>query len=215
MHTLLVMRFALTLLVLLLGDGRALPPASTAAQVYTFAITIHDASGRGLAEITIIVRDEDGHELTRMVSDADGAASFAALPAVVRVAVEGQARGGPRLYQLGDDAAGVRLDLGQADGSPQLTLRVERDGLVLPDPATMLSLEEGGPVVTDAFPFPTALLATPAPLPTAGASTGVVAVGQSTPPAERRDRWVPLVTVLLIAVAAGVMLLVQRRRDAR
>ncbi|NTU78138.1 MAG: carboxypeptidase regulatory-like domain-containing protein [Chloroflexales bacterium] len=214
MHTLLVMRFALTLLVLLLGDGGALPPAPSAAQVYTLAVTIHDVRGRGLAGITIIVRDEDGHELTRMVSDADGAASFAALPAVVRVAVEGQARGGPRLYQLGDDAAGVRLDLGQADGLPRLTLRVERDGLVLPDPATMLSLEEGGPLVERA-PLPTAAIATPAPLPAAGASTGVVAIGQPTPPAERRDSWVPLVTVLLIAVAAGVMLLVQRRRDAR
>lgn len=197
---------------LLLALGVILPTAAM-AQAFSLQVTLQDVSGRELAGITIIVRDEEGRELTRGVSDASGVARFSGLPAVVRVSVEGQARGGPRLYQLGDDAQGVRLDLGQGSGTTALNLRVERDGLVLPDPATMLSLEEGGAVVEGAVSVPTALLATPAPLPTAP-SAGVVSVGQPMQLGdERRDGWAPLATVLIVALAAGVMLLVQRRRN--
>lgn len=200
------------LLVLLLC---LLLPSQLFAQSYELRVTLHDSSGRALVGVTIIVRDEAGQELTRATTDANGAASFAELPAVVRVAVNGQMRGGPQLYQLGGDAQGVRLDLGQGSGSAVLDLRVERDGLVLPDPATMLSLEEGGPVVEDTIPIPTALLATPAPLPTTSSSTSVVSVSQP-PPAgeERRDGWMPLATVLVVALAAGLMVLVQHRRNA-
>jgi hypothetical protein len=202
----------LALLLLAVGLVQAAP---VRAQAHTLVVTLRDTDGQALVGISIIVRDEEGRELLRVTSDSDGAARFAELPAVVRVAVEGQPRGGARLYQLGDDARGVRLDLGQGGGAFQLDLRVERDGLVLPDPATMLTLEEGGPLVEDAAPAPTALLATPAPLPTAAPRTGVVRVGQPRQPdAERRDGWVPLVTVLLVALAAGVLLLVQRRRNA-
>lgn len=198
---------------LLLALGVVLPTVA-AAQTFSLQVTLHDASGQTLTSITIIVRDEDGRELGRAVSDASGAVSFGALPAVVRVAVEGQARGGPHLNQLGDDAKGVRLDLAQGSGTTTLNLRVERDGLVLPDPATMLSLEEGGAVVEDGVSVPTALLATPAPLPTTTPSTGVVSVGQPIQPGEeRRAGWAPLATVLVVALAAGVMRLVQRRRN--
>jgi hypothetical protein len=136
----------------------------------------------------------------------------------VRVAVEGQLRDGPRLFQLGDDAQGVRLALDLAAAPAVLDLRVERDGLVLPDPATMLTLEEGGPIVEVAEPFPTAALATPAPLPTTttrGAGTGVVVVGPGVEAERPTAGWVPLVTVLIIVVAAAVMLLIQRRRASR
>lgn len=212
-HPFLLKLIVVPLAWLLLAIGVVLPTA-VAAQAFSLLVTLHDASGQTLTGITIIVRDEDGRELARGVSDASGVARFRGLPAVVRVAVEGQARGGPRLYQLGDDAEGLRLDLGQGSGTTTLNLRVERDGLVLPDPATMLSLEEGGAVVEGAIPVPTALLATPAPLPTAP-STGVVSVGQPMQAGdERRDGWVPLVTVLVVALAAGVMRLVQRRRNA-
>jgi len=215
MRFLVLLRQTLTLLLIVLLASGFFPPAPVAAQAQTLLVTLHNASGRALTGITIIVRDEEGQELTRAVSDASGAASFGELPTVVRVAVVGQARGGPRLYQLGDDAQGVRLDLGQGSGSVVLNLRVERDGLVLPDPATMLTLEEGGPVVEDSLPVPTAFVATPAPLPTPASASDVVSVGQPTQPGDkRRDGWVPLATVLVVALAAGVMLLVQHRRNA-
>lgn len=215
MRFLVLMRHNLTLLALLLVVVGAARPLPTQAQAQALIVTLHDAGGRALVGVTIIIRDEARQELTRATTDANGAASFADLPAVVRVAVSVQMRGGPQLYQLGDDAQGVRLDLGQGSGATVLDLRVERDGLVLPDPATMISLEEGGQVVEDTVPFPTALLATPAPLPTTSASASVVSVSQP-PPAgeERRDGWVPLATVLIVALAAGLMVLVQHRRDA-
>lgn len=197
------------LITLLLIPNRLL------AEGHDLRVTLRDSAGQNLAGITLIVRDEQGRELSRQVTDADGAASFANLPSVVRVGVEGQIRRGPQLYQLGDDALGVRLDLGQADGAPFLDLRVERDGLVLPDPATMLALEEGGPPVADAVVLPTALIATPAPLPAppAPASAGVVSVSEPRSE-EPRDGWVPLVTALLVTLAAGVMLVVRRRGEA-
>jgi hypothetical protein len=203
----------LVLLLLVLG---ALLPTLAAAQAHTLRVAIQDAAGRGLVGITVIVRSEDGRELARAATDATGTASFADLPAIVRIAVEGQARGGPRLFQLGDDAQGVRFELGQEAGT--LDLRVERDGLVLPDPATMLALEEGGPVVEQAPTLPTAALATPIPsLPTSTGDTAeVVRIGEDEAPAEpRRADWVPAVTLLLVVAALGVLRLLMKLRSAR
>jgi hypothetical protein len=193
-------------------------PRPLAAQTHTtLRVTIHDVSGQGLAGITVIVRSESGQELARQTTDAAGSAVFVSLPAVVRVAVVGQARGGPQLVQLGDDAAGVRLDLAQASGELNLALRVERDGLVLPDPATMLALEEGGAVVEEAAPFPTALLATPAPLPTAVVTSGqpAVATDSATEVQPSRPVWVPWLTVLIIAFAFGLLRLLQGGRGTQ
>jgi hypothetical protein len=216
MRQLPITPFRAYLLAWLLLVISALPPAVAAAQAHTLRVTIRDTGGRGLAGIVVVVRSEEGQELARQPSDAVGMASFAELPGVVRVGVEGQARGGPPLYQLGDDALGVRVDLGQAEEQAGLNLRVERDGLTLPDPATMLTLEEGGPVVVETEPVPTAALATPAPLPTAPDTATQPAVIAGMPPSEepRHAGWAPLVTVLVIAIAAGVMLLIQRRRSA-
>lgn len=212
-HRFLIRSVVAPLTWLLLAIGMPLP-SQLFAQGYELRVTLRDVGGRGLAGITIMVRDETGQDLARMVSDSSGAARFADLPAIVRVAVDGQARGGPRLFQLGDDAQGIRIMLDKGDELTTLDLRVERDGLVLPDPATMLTLEEGGPVAPDAFLIPTALLATPAPLPTTIAVAGAVHVDQPPPPAERRNNWVPLISVLIVVVAAGLMALIQRRRSA-
>ena len=190
-------------------------PSLAVAQTHTLRVTLHDASGRGLAGITVIVRNEERQELARQATSAEGGVIFTELPAVVRVVVEGQARGGPRLFQLGDDTAGVRLDLGQARGESGLDLRVERDGLVLPDPATMLTLEEGGPVVEQAAPLPTAVVATPAPLPTTAATDTSTVSSGAPPPAPRGATWAAWLSVLIIAFTAGLMLLIQRRRNAR
>lgn len=193
-------------------------PSQLLAQSYALRVTLRDSAGQGVAGVIIVVRDQDGQELARQVTAADGAASFAELPTVVRVVVDGQLRGGPRLFQLGDDAQGVRLALDLAATPATLDLRAERDGLVLPDPATMLTLEQGGPIVETTEPFPTAALATPAPLPTpatGGADTAVVVVGAPGEAERPAAGWVPLVTVLIIVVAAAVMLLIQRRRASR
>jgi hypothetical protein len=203
----------LLFLALTLSGVGALLPALVRAQGHALYVTLRDTEGQGLAEVTISVRNEDGQELLRATSNTKGTAEFADLPAVVRVAVAGQARGGPQLYQLGADATGVRLDLGQNGETTTLDLRVERDGLVLPDPATMIARQEGGPLVVAATPIPTALLSTPAALPAPSTATaGVVRVAEAQAPAQpRHDGWVPLVTLLVIALAAGVMLLIQRR----
>jgi hypothetical protein len=216
MHCFSVWRHRLLRVAWLLAGLAALLPRLATAQTDELQITLRDVGGQGIAGISVVVRSEDGQELARQVTTDKGGASFHGLPAVVRVAVEGQPRGGPRLYQLGDDAQGVRVDLGQAPQPATLDLRVERDGLVLPNPATMLMLEEGGALVVESEPIPTAALATPAPLPSTASTAPQVVVGVGAPPSEapRRAGWAPLVTLLVIALAAGVMLLIQRRRSA-
>lgn len=209
---------ALRVLPWLLLATCAMLPLPVAAHGHQLHVSIRDAGDQALAGITVIVRTEDGQELARQSSDPDGVVSFADLPAVVRVAVEGQARGGPQLYQLGDDALGVLLDLGQARALERLDLRVEHDGLVLPDPTTMITREEVGPSIDPALPLPTAVLATPALSLTApaNASAGVVSVGE-TPIGEapRRDSWVAPVTLLIVVAAACVLRLVQQLRSTR
>ena len=193
-------------------------PALATAQTHDLSVVVHDAGGRGVAGITIIVRTDVGQALARQVTDVAGSARFVELPAVVRVAVVGQARGGPQLYQLGDDGDGIRLKLGFASGTASLALRVERDGLVLPDPATMLSLEEGGPTVAQAPVLPSAVVATAAPRASTSTndSSGVVRVGEA--PAlgdQHRADWVPPVTLLLVVAALCVLRLVQQLRGTR
>jgi hypothetical protein len=178
-------------------------PGQVGAQAYSLHVTLRDVRGGALPGVVIIVRTEDGQELTRD-----------ALSGVVRVAIDGQPRGGPRLYQLGDDARGVRVDLDQAGLPLTLNLRAERDGLVLPDPATMLTLEEGGPLVVDGASIPTAAVATPAPLPTArrtDSQSGAVPRAETTSPPQAD--WVPPVTVLILVVAACLLRLVQKLRS--
>lgn len=193
-----------------------LVPALTSAQAHALQVTLHDIGGLAITGVSIIVRTEDGAELARQVTDSDGSASFSGLASVVRVVVDGQPRGGPRLYQLGDDARGVRVDLGQAALPLTLNLRVEPDGLVLPDPATMLTLEEGGPLVLDPSPIPTAAVATPAPLPTTH-RTAITPRGSGSPQDEPPPQagWVPPVTLLIVVVAAIVLRLVQKLRSTR
>ena len=203
----------LTILGWLFGLATLLPVLAS-AQTYQLRVTLHDVGGAGLAGVSIIVRAEDGQELARQTTSDDGAVSFGDLPGFVLVAVEGQPRGGPRLYQLGADLEGVRVVLDTSDAPLTLDLRAERDGLVLPDPATMLSLEEGGPIVVDTSPIPTAAIATPAPLPTSPRTAITPASTTTDDEAPPHAGWVPLVTVLIVAVAAGVMVLIQRRRSA-
>ena len=191
-------------------------PVVVSAQTHQLQVTLRDAGGVGIAGVSIIVRTEDGQELAHKTTGVEGSASFDDLPAVVLVAVEGQPRGGPHLYQLGADLQGVRVVLDTSDAPLTLDLRAERDGLVLPDPATMLTLEEGGPIVGDVSPIPTAALATPAPLPTAR-RTAITPSGSGSPEGEppAQAGWVAPVTLLIVVVAAVLLRLVQKLRSTR
>lgn len=206
----------LTTLGWLVFVAAVLLPALVSAQSHTLHVTLRDSSGGAIVGVSLIVRTEGGEELTHQVTDSDGGAHFGNLSGVVRVLVEGQPRGGPRLYQLGDDARGVRVDLDQAALPLTLNLRAEPDGLVLPDPATMLTLEEGGPLVIDASPIPTAALATPAPLPTTR-RTAITPSGSGSPEGDPPPQagWVPPVTLLIVVVAAVLLRLVQKLRSTR
>lgn len=188
----------------------ALLPEVSAAQGHVLTVTLRDAAGQGIAGITIIVRSEDGQELARQTTDADGTASFDTLPTVVRVAVAGQPRNAPSLYQLGDDAQGVRLALDGGAAPTVLNLRAERDGLVLPDPTTMLSLEVGGPTV-DATPL---ARATPAPLPTRIdlGTPPVLVISPPPDPAPPAPPWAPVVVLLVISAALVGLLALRWRR---
>ena len=209
-------QFVPLILACLLASLGALLPAIAAGQTHALRVTLRNVSNRGLADVTIMLRGEDGQELARQRTDATGAASFDDLPAVVRVAVEGQPRSGPPLYQLGDDAQGVRVQLAAGDALVVLDLRVERDGLVLPDPATEVVREAGGPLVMEPPSFPTALVATPQTAMTAATLPSQPVVDSTPPPnVAQQNRWVPWATVLVIGFALGLLRLVQRRRDVQ
>jgi hypothetical protein len=190
----------------------AILPTLVLAQTHTLSVTIHDGAGQPLAGIDISVHSEDGRELARQTTGTNGKVAFGNLPTTIRVLVSGQPRGGPRLYQLGADARGIRMHL--EEGENQIDLRVEHDGLVLPDPATMLALDVGGPVVTPDATIPTLMVATPVPLPTvASGQATTVALIVTPPPSDEQTTadWVPFATFLIILLALGVLLMLRRR----
>src|SRR5205823_985556 len=63
----------------------------------------------------------------------------------VRVTVTGRLLDGTRLRQPGQDAQGIALLLGPPP--TRLDLRVDLDGSVRPDPATMIDLVPNGPPI--------------------------------------------------------------------
>ena len=201
-------------LLLVLCSQIVLYPALSSAQGYDLTVTLRDAAGQPIPAITINVCSAAGDELARQPTVADGSASFTGLPAVVLVAVVGQPRGGPALFQVENDATGVQVMLDRDLNPRLLDLRVERDGMVLPDPATMIDLQVGGPTVVGSGDYlPSLPLATPAPIPTArtgGATQVVVATGSERPAAG--PAWVSLLTLLIIIVAIVILVVIQRRR---
>jgi hypothetical protein len=148
-------------LVIVLLSCAVLPAAATAREQPDLVVTIRDERGAGVAA-SVIVRDANGRrDLARAATDSAGAAAFAALPVSdVRVAVEGVLPNGAALAQPGDDARGALLWL--SAGTTLLDLRAAPDGLVQPDPATMIAQEtiSPAPVV-----FPTAAIAAPEAMP--------------------------------------------------
>lgn len=124
---------------LLLALLLALPGLVQAQGAVTLVVRLRDLTSVGVVGAQITVRDAAGaHELARATTDQHGRTSIV-LPelAAVRVAVAGVLPDGTPLVQRGQDSQGIWLML---DG-PQvaLDLRIEPDGAVVPDPATMIA----------------------------------------------------------------------------
>jgi hypothetical protein len=132
-------------------------------------VRLRDVNGTGIAGVTVIVRnDSGGRELARATTDAQGIASFAGLTEnAVRVTVEGALASGTRLYQLGNDTEGIALLL--SEPPTHLDLRSEADGMVIPDPATMIAPDTG--VLVQTGVSVAASTTTPPMLPTPGAAS--------------------------------------------
>jgi hypothetical protein len=203
-------------------------PPTTLAQEPPPALIVRlrDASGAGIPSAIVTVVDGSGAQvLGRATTTGEGIATFPPLPAAeVRVLVSGQLPNGVALTQPGDDADGMRLVL----GAPALTLemRSEDDGVVLPDPATSITLETGvapdeSLVPLDPATLPTAPYAVP--LPTRPSDTQVpastvvpiVPTAPAAPtPAPTGVNWpgLLLLGVLLLAVLGVILLQLRWRR---
>lgn len=100
-------------------------------------VRIRDAGDAGIGGVTVIVRDQaSSRELQRATTGEDGRAELVGIEApAVRVLIQGEAAG-VALHQPGEDAAGIGLSFETRPA--QLDLRIAADGMVLPDPETMI-----------------------------------------------------------------------------
>jgi hypothetical protein len=185
-------------------------------------VTMHDVANAPLRGVTVIVRDGGGSQtLAQAATDANGVATFANLMETqVRVVIVGMLPNGTRLYQPGNDAAGISLLLDPLPAT--LELRSAADGMIVPDPAAM-ARELGVPIATEVAVIPTAPVA-----PTASAAQAIAPPPPAAPRAvigapaiaatadapssgSSRQIWFGVVALaLLISVGVGIVV-VQRR----
>ena len=180
-------------------------------------VTLHDVVGAPLAGVTVIVRDAGAsHTLAQAATDASGIATFANLmDSQVRVAITGTLPNGTKLYQPGNDAAGISLLLNPLPFT--LALRSAADGMIVPDPAAM-AREPGVPISTNVAAIPTARVASPVPivqavappLAAAGAPALAATVDVSTSRSSGQIWFGVAALILLIGVGIGIVVL-QRR----
>ena len=210
-----ILLFALmTLSAALAGWMPAHQPASP-----ELLVTVRDATRQPLSGITIEVHDlGSGEALAATRTDTIGIASFAHLPtSAVRVRATGHLPSGVALTLLGADADGIAVYL--ADDTTGLDLEVEDDGLVRPDPATMLAPDAVGVPLTP-VPSSIALAAPTGVLPSVPVAPILIAPTtlsermpelSSTNPDEYETRvgWLRLLILLFLI---GVLVLVQRIR---
>src|SRR5205823_3769805 len=118
-------------------------PAAVASQdgpptIPDLIVTVRDVNDRLLAGLTVQIRaGADTPVLSEARTNAQGQAVFANISvSQVRVRVIGTLASGAHLYQPGADARGVAVFLGPPPTT--LDLRVDSDGMVLPDPVTMI-----------------------------------------------------------------------------
>jgi hypothetical protein len=117
-------------------------------------VTVRDVGGAPLAGLTVQIRaGAETPILAQAVSTAQGQVMFANITvSQVRVRVLGTLASGAQLYQIGADAPGVAVFLGPPPTT--LDLRVDSDGMVLPDPITMIDPVSHGPVIASPAPGP-------------------------------------------------------------
>jgi len=134
-------------------------PAGVCAQDSTpttadLMVTVRDVRGAPLAGLTVQIRSgADTPVLSEARTDAQGQAVFATISvSQVRVRVIGTLASGAPLYQPGADAPGIVLFLGPPPTT--LDLRVDTDGLVLPDPVTMIDPLPHGSTIASPVPGP-------------------------------------------------------------
>ncbi len=134
-------------------------PAAVAAQdgpptIPDLIVTVRDANDRLLAGLTVQIRaGADTPVLSEARTNVQGQAVFATISvSQVRVRVTGTLASGVPLYQPGADAPGVAVFLGPSPTT--LDLRVDSDGIVLPDPMTMIDPVPYGPTIASPAPGP-------------------------------------------------------------
>ncbi len=147
------------LLGLLISFVVLLVPTAVGAQDSTptaadLIVTVRNVLGAPIPGLTVQIRaGADTPILAQVVTDAQGQAVFAAISgSQVRVRVIGALASGAHLYQPGADAPGVAVFLGPPPTT--LDLRVDSDGMVLPDPVTMIDPIPYGPTIASPAPGP-------------------------------------------------------------
>lgn len=117
-------------------------------------VAVRDGGGALLPGLTVQIRAGANTPILAQVdTNAQGQAIFANLNvSQVRVRVIGTLASGAQLYQIGADAPGVALFLGPPPTT--LDLRVDSDGMVLPDPMTMIDPISTGPAIASPAPGP-------------------------------------------------------------
>jgi hypothetical protein len=185
-------------------------------------VTLHDVVGAPLAGVTVIIRDAGAsHTLAQAVTDTKGAATFANLmESQVRVVVVGTLPNGTKLYQPGNDAAGISLLRSTLPFT--LALRSAADGMIVPDPATM-AREPGVPIATNVPVIPTAPVAptvsiaqavAPPPAAAPRAVTGaqeIAATANERAGGSSGQIWFG-VAALTLLISAGIGIVVVQRR---
>jgi hypothetical protein len=204
-----------SVIALLLAGWMAWPAAAAAQPAPDLIVTLRDEQGQGVVANITVLAPAGTPVLARATTDAQGRAVIETLPiSEVRVLVEGRLPNGVRLVQRGDDAKGIRLWLDAE--STQLDLRVNPDGTIEPDPATMIE-PEGSAIEPTSTPAAAPTVAAvpqptrrPAPTPRPAMPTPAAAVQAGEPPAAA----LPLGGIALAVLLGGaiVAVLAARRR---
>lgn len=197
------------LIIIQLAALLLLTPMPPAALV----VSLHDAHGAPVSGADVQLLDRSGAALLgRATTDATGEARFASVPAdEVRVLVQGRLADGTAFRQEGMDARGIAVIL---DVPPtRLDLRMEQDGHVRPDPATMITPDDGALLDLQATVVPTATVQT---VPTVAAPAPAPLV--PAPENEGSASWlvvaraVALAALAAMLAATAIALLATRRR---
>ena len=174
-------------------------------------VTLHDVADAPLVGVTVIIRDAGAAQpLAQVTTNAHGTATFDhVMESQVRVVIVGSLPDGTRLFQPGNDAAGVSFLLSTLPAT--LTLRSAADGMVAPDPAAM-AREIGVPVATAAA-IPTAPIAPTVSITQVAAQAPTIRI--STADVTSRDGnqsiWLGGVALLVLISAGVAIVMVQRR----